>query len=216
MFKKNLKVLVVDDHQLMVEGYISILQRLDYNIEVMTANNCEAAEKQLRQIICFDIILLDRSLPSLDNQRNGDDLALLAKQIMPDAKILILTSHSEGFALYSIVHKIKPDGLLVKCDFNGVELLDAVVRVLQGGTYKSSTVTKVLKGLTSKSTFLDNYNRQIVVLLSQGIKTKNLSEHIPLSNSAIDKRKVYIKEFFGLDKSSDEDIIKAAKKEGFI
>jgi hypothetical protein len=40
--------------------------------------------------------------------------------------------------------------------------------------------------------------------------------YLGLSISAIDKRKAVIKSFFGIDKGSDEDIIKAAKKSGFV
>jgi two-component system, NarL family, response regulator NreC len=37
-----------------------------------------------------------------------------------------------------------------------------------------------------------------------------------LSNSAVEKRKVIIKEYFGIDKGTDEDIIREARKQGLI
>ena len=213
---QDLKILIVDDHQLMIDGYLSILQKLNYKLEVMTAHTFEEAKKRLDANIRFDLILLDRSLPSAKNRSNGDDLALLARQVLPDAKILMLTSHSEAFILYNIVHKVKPDALLVKCDFDGSELLDAVEKVLGGGIYKSWTVQKVLKNITSRNGYLDNYNRQIIMLLAQGIKTKNLSEHLPLSSSAIDKRKVLIKHYLEIEKGNDEDIIRVARNLGLV
>lgn len=63
---------------------------------------------------------------------------------------------------------------------------------------------------------LDSYNRQIIMLLSQGIQTKNLPDYLHLSKSAIDKRKVVIKEFFDIEKGNDEDILREARKQGFI
>ena len=63
---------------------------------------------------------------------------------------------------------------------------------------------------------MDNYNRQILLLLSQGIKTKNLPDLLHLSKSAIDKRKAIIKQIFGIDKGTDEDILKEARRQGLI
>lgn len=54
------------------------------------------------------------------------------------------------------------------------------------------------------------------MLLSQGIQTKNLPDYLNLSKSAIDKRKVIIKEFFDIEKGNDEDILREARKQGFI
>ena len=63
---------------------------------------------------------------------------------------------------------------------------------------------------------MDNYNRQIIILLSQGVKTKNLPDLLYLSKSAIDKRKAIIKQLLGIDKGNDEDILKEARKQGLI
>ena len=212
----TLKFLIVDDHQLMIDGYISILRGTAYNIDFYIAKNCEQAEVHISGNIQFDIIFLDRALPDFEKYLSGEDLALLAKKKMPNARIMILTSHAEVFVLYNIVQKINPAALLVKSDFNGAELITAVEKVLNGGTYRSLTVNKIIKNISSRDGYLDNYNRQIILLLSQGIKTKNLSEHLHLSASAIDKRKVHIKEFFNIEKGGDEDILREARQAGFI
>lgn len=63
---------------------------------------------------------------------------------------------------------------------------------------------------------LDSYNRQIIMLLSQGVKTKNFHDYINLSTSAIEKRKVVIKDYLGIIKGTDEDILREARKQGLI
>ena len=70
--------------------------------------------------------------------------------------------------------------------------------------------------MISSAKTLDSYNRQIIILLSQGVKTKNFHEHINLSTSAIEKRKAVIKDYFGIIKGSDEDILREARKQGLI
>ena len=63
---------------------------------------------------------------------------------------------------------------------------------------------------------LDEINRKIIYLLSQGVKTKSLSDHIDLSMSAIEKRKKYLKEVFEIEDGSDETLLFEARNKGFI
>ena len=70
--------------------------------------------------------------------------------------------------------------------------------------------------LHEKSAFLDENNRKLITLLAEGVKTKNLPQRMNLSISAIDKRKAQIKFYFKIEKGSDEDIIREAKKHGLI
>jgi two-component system response regulator NreC len=90
-----------------------------------------------------------------------------------------------------------------------------------GDVYKrqihySETVQNLKKVMTSTVIFLDNYSRQIIILLSQGVQTKNLPEYLNLSQSAVDKRKAIIKEYFNIEKGNDEDILREARKQGLI
>ena len=158
------------------------------------------------------------SLPPYEEKEifSGEDLAIYAKKKYPFSKIVILTSHAEAFILYKIQNNISPHGLLVKSDFTADELLKAFEVILGKGVYTSKTVNESIQELLSKDMFLDDYNRQIISLLSSGIQSKNLANHINLSMSAIDKRKAQIKDFFCIQKGTDEDIIREAKKHGFV
>lgn len=216
-------ILIVDDHSLMIEGYKSILMfnNSDCELAVTAAKSCEEAHRIIihKQFPGrFDLIFLDLMLPGYqqENLASGEDLARLIKKTDPLAKIVILTSKAEAIVLYHIVKKINPSGLLVKSDFTAEEFLAAFDLILAGNQYYSATVRQALQQITSEKMYLDNYNRQIITLLSQGVKTKNFPEYIPLSISAIDKRKVQIKEFLLIEKGNDEDILRAAKKAGLI
>jgi two-component system, NarL family, response regulator NreC len=219
---RDIDLLIVDDHHLMIEGYKSILASTTgkYRFSICTAADCQSAYKLLtgpdrKQ---YDLVFLDRGLPPYEQQRlyNGDDLAKLARKCLPNAKVVILTSHAEAFVLYNIVKAARPEGLLVKSDFNADEFVKALTTILDGGSYHSATVTQNIKDISSRESYLDNYNRQIISLLAKGIKTKSMPEYIPLSISSIDKRKAQIKEFFEIEKGGDEDILREAKRAGFI
>lgn len=217
------KILMVDDHPSMLEGYKIILSynTLGFEIETTSAYNCESAYEIITNKLKkpdFDLIFLDYSLPPFveKNIISGEDLAMLAKTYMPNSKIVMLTSHTEALVLYTILRNVEPAGMLVKSDFSADELLLAFDLIMKGEIYHSSTVKQCMKELLSKKVYLDNFNRQIITLLAQGIKTKSLPNHLNLSISSIEKRKVQIKDYFGIEKGTDEDIIKEAKKRGLI
>ena len=218
---KSISTFIVDDHFLMVEGYKSVLScSTNYDFNIITANSCERAYDMINRstIHSFDIVILDLALPAYEAEKisSGYQLAPLIKTKLPYAKLVIITSHAEAFILYEIVKKINPDGLMVKSDFTGDEFLQAFESIIEENTYYSKTVLKQIKMLGSREKYLDHYNRLIISYLAQGIQSKNLPDYLPLSMSAIDKRKSQIRDCFSLDKGSDEDIIREAKRFGYI
>ena len=214
---------MIDDHPSMIEGYKSILSFNDLGLRITTtpAYNCESAYNIIDKTSvseAFDFAFVDLSLPPYLEKKikGGEDLALLIKNKFPDCKIVILTSHAEAFILDAIQKNIAPNGLLVKSDFTADEFLLAFEKIYNNHFYTSRTVVENIAELHEKSAFLDENNRKLITLLAEGVKTKNLPQRMNLSISAIDKRKAQIKYFFKIEKGSDEDIIREAKKHGLI
>ena len=214
---------MIDDHPSMIEGYKSILSFNDLGLRITTtpAYNCESAYNIIDNtpaFKAFDFAFVDLSLPPYleKNIKSGEDLALLIKNKFPNCKIVILTSHAEAFILDAIQKNIAPNGLLVKSDFTADEFLLAFEKIYNNQFYTSRTVVENIAELHEKSSFLDENNRKLITLLAEGVKTKNLPQRMNLSISAIDKRKAQIKYFFKIEKGSDEDIIREAKKHGLI
>ena len=219
----KLKILMIDDHPSMIEGYKIILSYNDfgYEIETTSATDTKSAYEiitKTKKSNAFNVVFLDYSLPPYDakNIQNGKDLAIIIKKRMPKAKIVILTSHTESILLYDIIRNVEPAGVLVKSDFSAEELLSAFQEIMEGKIYHSQTVKQTIKELTSKKIYLDSFNRQIISLIAQGINTKSIPNHINMSISAIEKRKVVIREYFSIPKGNDEDIIREAKRLGLI
>ena len=217
-----MKILIVDDHPTMVEGYISILQShglVTDQTSITSAYNCETAYNIItKSIYPFHMVLLDMNLPSFESEKmySGEDLAQLIQENWPDSKIMMLTSHTETFLLFNLIKKINPHAVMVKSDFNSDELAVAFKKVLLGETYYTHTAQKSAKDVYVENNYLDAYNRRIITLLAKGIATKNLPDHLNITISAIDKRKAQIKDFFNISKGNDEDIIREAKSRGFI
>lgn len=218
---KIIKILMVDDHPSMLEGYKVILSYNDlgYEIETTAAHNCENAFNIISNPLTenlYDLAFLDYSLPAYEdmNIHNGEELALLVKKYSPKTKVVILTSHTEALLLYQIIQNVDPNGILVKSDFSADELIVAFAMILEGETYYSQTVKQVLKDMLLPEKYLGKQNRQILSLICVGVKTKNLPEMLNISLSAIEKRKNQIKTYLNVEKGTDEDMIKEAKKRG--
>ncbi|NBU80289.1 MAG: DNA-binding response regulator [Flavobacteriaceae bacterium] len=217
----ELQVLMVDDHPPIIEGYTSILAHnpFGYILNTSKAHSCEAAYNLLLEAKrSFDIVFLDMTLPpySEKNINTGVDLVPIVRKLYPNAKIVILTSHYESIVLFKIIKEYNPEGILIKSDFHAQDLIKAFDVIVKGGTYYTETVINQQKSWGEKNKVMDSYNRQILSLLAQGVKTKNFPDMLHLSKSAIDKRKAMIKQLLGIDKGNDEDILREARKQGLI
>ena len=166
----------------------------------------------------YDILFFDISLPpSKDGLiTSGEDLAKIARKYLPDAKIIILTMFNEAFRIINIIKGINPEGLLIKSDLTSRELAEAFQHILVSPPYYSSTVNNFLKTTVTNEIYVDEINRKILHLLSQGVKTNTLKDHIDLSMSAIEKRKKHLKLLFSVEDGKDETLLNEARKKGFI
>ncbi|MFD1062972.1 response regulator [Winogradskyella litorisediminis] len=221
---QRLKILMVDDHPIIIEGYMNVLMATktdDQELDIDTANNCDMAEIMINRASDnehYDLCFFDISLPPSQDGKytSGEDLAKLAQTKLPNAKIVILTMFNESFRIHNIIREINPDGFLIKSDLTSMELADAFQHILKSPPYYSSTVHNYIKRTITNEIYVDDINRKILHLLSQGIKTKSLLDHIQLSMSAIEKRKKQLKLLFDVDDGKDETLLEMAKEKGFI
>ncbi|WKL45006.1 response regulator [Flavobacterium sp. ZE23DGlu08] len=223
--KTPLTILIVDDHPMTVDSYSNILSVS--NFQERTPNfirsyNCEEAYNKiffyLNQNTTIDLALLDISLPPYIkfNIENGVDLASLIRKKFPNCKIVLLTMHGEPLAVDKIIKDINPEGFVSKNDIN-FELFPIICKkIINGEMYKSRTIIESQKELLDRNINWDKHDSQILILISKGIKTVNLPNYIPLSMSAIEKRKANIKGQLLMGKGSDSDLISIAKKLGLI
>ncbi|MBO3099144.1 response regulator [Gelidibacter pelagius] len=221
---QHIHILMVDDHPIIIEGYQNTLmasKKENQILRIDTANDCDTANQLLQRAANekpYDICFFDISLPSSVDGKltSGEDLAKMTRDIMPNAKIVILTMFDESYRVHSIIKDINPDGFLIKSDMTSSELAEAFQHILSSPPYYSSTVSNFLKKTVTTDIYVDDINRKILHLLSQGIRTVTLREHINLSMSAIEKRKKQLKLLFSVDDGKDETLIEKARKKGFI
>ena len=166
----------------------------------------------------YDVLFVDISLPpSTDGTMNsGEDLAEYARKVLPNSKIIILTMFNESFRIHNIIKTINPEGLLIKSDLTSSELSRAFQTVLNSVTFYSGTVNSLIRKTVNSDIIIDDKNRKILHLLSQGVKTKNLVSHLDISLSAIEKRKKQLRVLFDVENGQDGALLDEARKKGFV
>jgi DNA-binding NarL/FixJ family response regulator len=222
---QKIKILMIDDHPMIIEGYQNTLlftKKETQELEIDIANNCDEAiafmDKSIEREKPYHVLFVDISLPpSTDGlMTSGEDLALYARRVLPKSKIIILTMFNEAFRIHNIIKTINPEGFLIKSDLTSSELASAFQAVLHNPPFYSGTVSSFMRKAVTNTIVIDEKNRKILHLLSQGIKTKNLASHLDLSLSAVEKRKKQLREIFEVRDGQDETLVDAARSKGFV
>ncbi|MEO0045580.1 MAG: hypothetical protein RL705_771 [Bacteroidota bacterium] len=220
--KSPIQILIVDDHPFIIEAYKNAINKYSQNgfeFVVTQANNCKSGyENIVNKSNHFDIAFFDISMPEYAEKGiySGEDLAMLMKTEMPDCKVILLTMHTELLKINNIIKNINPSGLIIKNDLTFDELLFAFDKIINNESYYSQTVIKLVGQAQYNNIELDVFDKQILFHLSKGVKTKDLPTYIPLSLSAIEKRKLNIREILEVAGGTDVDLIREAKNKGVI
>jgi len=220
--KSPIQILIVDDHPFIIEAYKNAINKYGqkgYEFVVTQANNCKSGYENITDPSKhFDIAFFDISMPEYAEKGiySGEDLAMLMNTQMPDCKVILLTMHTELLKINNIIKNINPSGLIIKNDLTFDELLFAFDKIINNESYYSQTVIKLVGQAQYNNIELDVFDKQILFHLSKGVKTKDLPTYIPLSLSAIEKRKLNIREILEVAGGTDIDLIREAKNKGVI
>jgi len=131
---KPLKILLVDDHQIVIDGLRSILES-DSQFEICGEANNGKDALQMARILEPDIVLMDIDMPVM----NGMVAAQSFKKDFPTIKVLILSLHFEKSIIQHLI-KIGVNGYLLK-NSSKIEVIQAVQNISAGKKYFSSDVT---------------------------------------------------------------------------
>lgn len=216
--QRNITILIVDDHQIIIEGYQRIIESISpphIHFEYESATTCDMAWAKFTSKQ-YDIVLLDLNFPIASDQKitSGEELGHRIRENYPNAHIIVLTGVIEPLQLKSIIKRVDPQGFLLKGETNSREILRCLETVLDGNLYYSPTINRIVRSRFVNELELDEHDRKILEHLSLGVKTKNLPNHVPLSLRSVEARKKKLREIF--DASDDETLLKNAKEAGYL
>jgi two-component system, NarL family, invasion response regulator UvrY len=208
-----LKILVADDHPVVRQGIMRIIEETqDMRVTGEAQNGAEAVKKLKEQD--FDLMLLDISMQGSD----GLDVIREIKKMKPDLPVLILTIHLEKYYGLRML-QAGASGYLTKQNAP-FELIEAIRKVSKGGMYISNSLAQLLvasgKGGDAKPGHekLSDREYQVMYMIASGKKIKTIGEELCISVKTIHVHRRHIME--KLNMSSNAEIIHYAIQNGIL
>jgi len=181
-----IKLLIADDHQVLIEGLVELLNGFDHISVVETANNGQEVLDLLKEHH-IDVILLDINMPIM----NGLDACKKIKKKYPDTKVLALTTLDKGSFIQHML-KNGASGYLLK-NTSQDELITAIETVYRGETYMNEQTNKILlnslmnqKPNESFIPTLTRREKEVLELIAQEMTTTEISQSLNISLNTVE------------------------------
>ena len=189
----KIKVLLVDDHQIIIDGLKSLLKNQDEIIVAGEANNGREALRIL-DLLEIDVILMDIDMPVM----NGIDTLKEIKRLGLSAKVIILSMHNEAGMIKSLV-TIGASGYLLKSSPKD-EVINAIKKVAGGQQFFSSEVTLAILNKQQNNfqdssphiELLSDRETEIVQLIAEGFSNKEIGSKLFISHRTVDTHRTNI------------------------
>ena len=189
MKKTSCTILLVDDHQLVLDGLTRILSAIN-GIDTVTAVN-NSAEAITHPLLKENTLLItDIEMPGI----NGIELLKKVKESHPSVKVLIVSMYNNAQLAKEII-RLKADGYILK-SAGEKELEFAIQEIISGKKYFSYDVTLELASTeinpgNSKSVLneLTQREKEILGLIAQGFSNKQIAEKLFVAVKTIDSHR---------------------------
>jgi len=214
----TVKVLLVDDHEVIRDGLKAVLEKDARFTVVSEAPNGQEALDKIPQFNP-DIIILDISMPIL----NGMETAKKINELYPGMKVIMLSMHHESSYItqcmdYNIM------GYILK-DEGGKEVLKALEAVQSGKKYYSDLTTKVIfeKFTQERSTAvqskpkniaLTNREFEIMQQIAKGLTNHQIADSLFISFRTVETHRANLMK--KLEAKNSIELINKARNNGII
>ncbi|MBI5743076.1 MAG: response regulator transcription factor [Elusimicrobia bacterium] len=210
------KILICDDHKIFREGLKALLAGQPGLKVVGGARDGIEAVKMAREL-SPDIVIMDISMPGL----NGIEAARKLSKVKKSARVIALSMHNDRKYVTEIFKAGARAYLLKDSAFE--ELMDAIKAVGCGRYFLSAGITSIvlddyIKGPArdprSVFTLLSAREREVLQLLAEGLRTKEISQKLTLSVKTVETHRKKIMEKLGI--ASIAGLTRYAVKEGLV
>ncbi|MEO0948782.1 MAG: response regulator transcription factor [Cyanobacteria bacterium J06641_5] len=173
----TITLLVAEDHGIVRQGIVSILQlQDDFTVVAEARNGLEAVE--LHQQHQPDITLMDLRMPNLE----GVSAIARIREQTPSAKIVILTTYDTDEDIYRGLQAGARGYILKDADFE--DLIQAVRTVHSGKRYLPPNVALKLAERLDTAELTDR-EREVLNLMVRGSSTAALAEALQISEGTV-------------------------------
>jgi DNA-binding NarL/FixJ family response regulator len=181
-----IRLFIVDDHPLVIEGIHSLLQNekdIEWAGQAMNAQSCLGFFVNNTA----DIVLMDISMPGMD----GVELCSIMKEKYPGVFILGLSTFNQGLYIKKMVEN-GASGYILK-NTSKEELIKAIHAVCEGAIFFNGEVGQAFEEYQKSSkialTVLTPREKEILELIAEGYTNPQIAEKIFLSPFTVDSHR---------------------------
>ena len=193
---KQITVLLAEDHQIVREGFRSLLEH-ERDIEVIGEAETGRQAVQLTRKLRPSVVVMDIAMPLL----NGLEATRQIRKEFPETRILILSAHSDD-AYVEQVTELGAAGFLPK-QTSSHDLATAIREVHKGNTFFSPEITRRLKARNrdsvdregnrkTKNNRLSSREVEVLQLIAEGRPNKQVAAELGVSFKTVDKHRQHL------------------------
>jgi len=212
-----IRVVVVDDHTLMRQGLVGLLDEAADLVVVGQAGDASEALDVIKKTVP-DVVLMDLGLPDV----SGLDLTAQVKQMLPEVHVLVVTMYERENYLFGALQAGALGYVLKGAEIR--DLLAAVRTVAAGETYVDQSMTgKLVADYLSRIEHgadrqeydgLSKREREVLALVAEGLTTAQIAERLYLSPHTVQTHRDHV--MTKLDLHSQVALTKYAIRKGLI
>jgi two-component system nitrate/nitrite response regulator NarL len=175
------RILLVDDHAMVLEGLASILNT-EPTLQVVEKLNSGAEAIRFLDQNAVDLLVVDHSMPGM----SGVELTKIIKQKHPVIGIIMLSMHDEPVIVREAIQSGIDAYILKK--YSHQELLQAVQIVTKGGQFWSAEISRLLvKGMAGEEApVLTEREMEVLQLLAQELNSRQIAEKLFISERTVE------------------------------
>ena len=195
----SIRVLLVDDHLLVIDGLAARLDTEDHIQIVGKAHNGEEA-LEAAQKLQPDVVIMDVSMPVL----SGLEAMPRFRSELPDTRVLMLSMHDDREYILPLI-RAGASGYVLK-DVSSHELIKAIETVHQGNTYFSSGASQALFHEPDTETVqheaLSRREEAVLHLIAVGYANKEIARTLDISVRTVETHRYNIKQKLGIQSTA--------------
>ncbi|MEA2043101.1 MAG: response regulator transcription factor [Bacteroidota bacterium] len=214
--EEKIHILLADDHQYMLDGFVMHLNNFPFVESVTTATSGDELP-EIEEKRDFDLVITDIEMPG----KSGIDVCHLIRKRNPKQKIIIVTGFAQSDYIRAVL-RCEPNAVLDKVSIKD-HIEKAINDVWNGKKYYSPQIQKIINTiLTNKKTerrtmaipSITPRQKQVLNLIAKGKSNKKIGKKLFITPHAINSHRAVL--FDKFDVNNAAALIAKASKFGFL